>query len=155
MSRNSVKEQNRDPQNASRRERVPWTARPVRGSQRFINQVLTEKEEYRTDSGHGGRNRSSTYSPNKKDPRSPRFYRPPGYLVAKILAVLCRKRTVEGLIKPLHGELLQEHFESLQRQEYWNVLVQRMKIPCALIYAVTGERLLNLLGSIFRGISSK
>jgi hypothetical protein len=74
--------------------------------------------------------------------------RPPGFRLAAILRFICRKKTWERVIEPMHADLLAEYYSVLNGGQRAKAALLQLQMPFYLVHTVLSERLLQMLGAL-------
>jgi hypothetical protein len=74
--------------------------------------------------------------------------RPPGFRLAAILRFICREKTWERVIEPMHADLLAEYYSVLNGGQCAKAALLQLQMHFYLVHTVLSERLLQMLGAI-------
>jgi hypothetical protein len=75
--------------------------------------------------------------------------RPPGFQLVKVLEFLCRRKTVERVIQPMHAEFLTEYYTATEGRHIWKARYIKAQMQFYLVYAVASEKVFSLIGKCF------
>lgn len=74
--------------------------------------------------------------------------RPPGFRLAGILRFICREKTWERVIEPMHADFLAEYYSVLNGGHCAKAALLHLQMHFYLVHTVLSERLLQMLGAL-------